>query len=179
MKQSSFILALFMLFAFSSSELSAQKLKNSKTERISKTSKKTVGDALPGEYFGEKFKISSPTAVENVIKRLGAQDTMEVQVIGVVQKVCKSKGCWTNVGSRMDSEQNLFVKFKDYGFFLPLDCDGKNIVLNGKAYIEVTAVEELRHYAEDEGKSAEEVAKITEPAMEYKFMATGAFLKSK
>ena len=112
-----------MLFAFSSSELSAQKLKNSKTERISKTSKKTVGDALPGEYFGEKFKISSPTAVENVIKRLGAQDTMEVQVIGVVQKVCKSKGCWTNVGSRMDSEQNLFVKFKDYGFFLR--CMGK------------------------------------------------------
>ena len=37
----------------------------------------------------------------------------------------------------------------------------------------MTSVEDLRHYAEDEGKSEEEIMAITEPVEELKFMATG------
>lgn len=177
MKLSTFILALVTLFAFSSSQLSAQKLKNKRTEKITKPIAKT-SMSMDGEYFGEKFVILKPIAVEKAIQKLDSKDTLNVQLSGVVQKVCKSKGCWTNIGSTMEADQSMFVKFKDYGFFLPLDCDGKEIVLTGKAYIEETPVDELRHYAEDEGKSAEEIAAITKPAKEYKFMASGAYLKN-
>jgi hypothetical protein len=34
-------------------------------------------------------------------------------------------------------------------------------------------VEDLRHYAEDEGKTPEEIAQITEPVVELKIMASG------
>ncbi|MCE2790741.1 MAG: DUF4920 domain-containing protein [Saprospiraceae bacterium] len=46
----------------------------------------------------------------------------------------------------------------------------------GKAYRETTSVEDLKHFAEDEGKSAEEIAAITEPKTELKFMASGVMI---
>ena len=70
----------------------------------------------------------------------------------------------------------LFVMFKDYGFFVPLDFAGSKVVIQGMAFTEITTVEELRHYAEDEGKSAEEIAQITEAEKEHKFMANGVAL---
>lgn len=45
------------------------------------------------------------------------------------------------------------------------------------AYKSQTSVEELRHYAEDAGKSKEEIESITEPRIEYTFMADGVYLK--
>ncbi|MEN0048567.1 MAG: DUF4920 domain-containing protein, partial [Bacteroidota bacterium] len=67
-------------------------------------------------------------------------------------------------------------KFKDYGFFVPKDISGRQVIMEGYAYREVTPVEELRHYAKDDGMSEEEIAAITEPEEEFKFMASGVIL---
>ena len=74
------------------------------------------------------------------------------------------------------AEGEMFVQFQDYGFFMPKDIAGREVIVEGKAYKQETSVEELKHYAEDAGKSAEEIAAITEPVMEKKFMATGVVL---
>lgn len=132
-----------------------------------------------GTYYGEEFTVAETSSVQKAISGLATSDTLAIQLSGVVESVCKKKGCWTNIASEGNPDETFFVKFKDYGFFLPLDCEGQEVVLQGNAYIEVTPVEELRHYAEDEGKSEEEIAAITEPQEEYKFMASGAFLKNK
>ena len=68
------------------------------------------------------------------------------------------------------------VKFYDYGFFVPKDISGKEVIVEGKAFKEVTPFDELRHYAEDAGKSADEIAAITEPKAEWKFEATGVLV---
>ena len=39
------------------------------------------------------------------------------------------------------------------------------------------SVADLKHYAEDAGKSPEEIAKITEPSIEFAFEANGVLLK--
>jgi hypothetical protein len=132
-----------------------------------------------GAFFGEEFKVETTTSIQNAIKDLSASDTLNIQLAGMVESVCKKKGCWTNIATKENPDESFFVKFKDYGFFLPLDCEGQDVVMQGKAYIETTPVDELRHYAEDEGKSEEEIAAITEPKAEYKFMASGVFLKNK
>ena len=59
---------------------------------------------------------------------------------------------------------------------MPLDLAGSEVIVEGIAYREITTVDELKHYAEDEGLSAEEIAKITEPAEELKFMADGVII---
>jgi hypothetical protein len=75
----------------------------------------------------------------------------------------------------MDSGESgqMMVRFKDYGFFVPKDISGREVVVHGKAYYQLTPVEDLRHYAEDAGQSPEEVAAITEPKQELHFLAEG------
>jgi hypothetical protein len=79
----------------------------------------------------------------------------------------------------MDLTENKesFVKFKDYAFFVPLNADNSEAIVNGIAFIEVVSVDELRHYAKDGGKSAAEIKKITKPEITYAFTATGVLIK--
>ena len=76
----------------------------------------------------------------------------------------------------LGNDQEAMVRFKDYGFFMPLNAEGE-VIVNGKAFVSETSVEELRHYAEDAGKSAEEIAAITAPKRTYSFEADGVLLK--
>lgn len=51
------------------------------------------------------------------------------------------------------------------------------MVFEGKVYKSITDVETLRHYAEDAGKSQEEIEKINEPETSYTFIADGALVE--
>ena len=44
------------------------------------------------------------------------------------------------------------------------------------AQLKETSVKQLKHYAEDAGKSKEEIAKITEPKKEVIFVAKGVLV---
>jgi hypothetical protein len=92
-----------------------------------------------------------------------------------VIEVCQAKGCWMTL--KLENGEEAMVKFKDYGFFMPKDIAGKEVILNGKAFVNEVPVEEQRHYAEDAGKSKEEVAAITEPKKTYSFEADGVLIK--
>ena len=85
--------------------------------------------------------------------------------------VCPKKGCWISL--QMPDSTKAFVKMKDYGFFVPVDLKGKNIVLDGEAAMKTISVEELQHYAEDAKKSKEEIAAITKPEKELRLTAKG------
>lgn len=107
-------------------------------------------------------------------KGLKAGDTLVTKMRGKIKEVCSVKGCWMTLD--LDGENQVMVKFKDYGFFMPLNAEGE-VVINGKAFVTQTSVDELRHYAEDAGKSEEEIAAITAPKLEYRFEADGVLLK--
>ena len=100
---------------------------------------------------------------------------MVVKVRGTVQEVCQAKGCWMNIAND-ETGESMMVRFKDYGFFMPKDIAGREVIIEGQASFQETSVEELRHYAEDAGKSAEEIAAITEPKRELSFLASGVIL---
>ena len=53
----------------------------------------------------------------------------------------------------------------------------KEVIVNGKAYISEMSVEDQRHYAEDAGKSEEELAAITEVETTLSFEADGVLVK--
>jgi hypothetical protein len=134
--------------------------------------------AVPGDSFGAGVsKPESAITFAEVSTRLDSLDSLNVVVRAKVSEVCQAKGCWMNLVDPTSTAQGeLFVQFKDYGFFMPKDLAGKEVIVEGKAYKEQTSVEELKHYAEDAGKSAEEIAAITEPVTEKKFMASGVVL---
>ncbi|MBK9320005.1 MAG: DUF4920 domain-containing protein [Bacteroidetes bacterium] len=105
----------------------------------------------------------------------GNADINGVKVEGKVNEVCQAKGCWMQLDK--GDGTTMRVTFKDYGFFVPKDCGGKSAIILGHAYMDTTAVEDLRHYAEDAGKSKEEIEKITEPEVELAFEAEGVLIK--
>ena len=92
-------------------------------------------------------------------------------ISGEIINVCPKKGCWMNVKVDLDT---IFVKFKDYGFFVPkTGIEGKSILMSGKIFSDTISVERLRHYAEDTQLSIEEIENITQPEYKINMIANG------
>ncbi|MBP7515759.1 MAG: DUF4920 domain-containing protein, partial [Flavobacteriales bacterium] len=88
---------------------------------------------------------------------------------------CQKKGCWMDV--QLPNNEVMKVKFLDYAFFVPTEgLEGKTAILNGVATKETIDVATLQHYAEDAGKTKEEIAQITEPRTEITFLADGVLI---
>ncbi|WP_405608159.1 DUF4920 domain-containing protein [Polaribacter sp. Asnod1-A03] len=130
--------------------------------------------------FGDK--ITSEDAITSAqmfdkFKTLELGDTVNVKFASSINDVCSKKGCWMKLP--LDKETETMVRFKDYGFFMPLDSKDSEVIVQGKAFVTETSVEDLRHYAADAGKSEEEIAAITESKIEFAFEANGVLMKTK
>lgn len=133
-----------------------------------------VGQGISAQstQHGASFELKEDIKeTSKVFQNLMASDSLNVQVKGTITEVCQAKGCWMKV-NLSDSEE-IFVRFKNYGFFVPTDAAGKNVIMNGLAFVEEMSVADQRHYAEDKGATKEEVAKITEPKRTLRFEADG------
>ena len=128
------------------------------------------------QFFGEKIEADDFITFDDFVSQVNQKEEVNVKLKAKVESVCQAKGCWMNLISDKQTDNEVFVKFKDYGFFMPKDISGRYVVVEGKGYKEVTSVDELRHYAEDEGLSKAEIDAITEPKEELKFMASGVAL---
>jgi hypothetical protein len=127
--------------------------------------------------FGEKFSADKAMSSADMLKKyktMKAGDTVVVKFRSKVNEVCKKKGCWMSM--QLPGENESFVRFKDYGFFVPKNADGSEAIVHGKAYLDVVPVTQLQHYAKDGGKSDEEIAKIKEPKVTYAFQADGVLM---
>jgi hypothetical protein len=127
-----------------------------------------------GKIFGEGVKQGNVVPAEKMEATMGTEKTADMKISGEVQNVCKKKGCWITL--KMPDGTPMRVTFKDYAFFMPMDIVGKKVVLDGIAKKQTISAETLRHYAEDAHKSAEEIAKITEPKKELAFEAKGVVI---
>lgn len=129
------------------------------------------------QTFGKAFSADHPIPFQAVPDKLAGKDSVVLQTAGMVKEVCQAKGCWMKVD--IGNGQEMMVKFKDYGFFVPKDIVGKQVILNGMAYQKTLTVAQLRHYAEDAGKSEKEIAKIKKPQAAVQFEADGVILSAK
>jgi predicted small secreted protein len=120
-------------------------------------------------HYGMEDKEWGPTVALGMI----GGDEANVIVEGTIVDVCQKKGCWMRVA---DGGDELFVRFQDYGFFVPMNAAGHEVVMHGTSVAQVASVEELRHYAEDAGKSPEEIAAITEPETRVTFFADSVYI---
>jgi hypothetical protein len=131
------------------------------------------------ESFGEKINAAKSLSAAEMHEKyagLKAGDTLEVKFTAMVNSVCKMKGCWM-VLDLPDTDKDPQVKFKDYGFFVPKDIEGRQVIVKGKAFIEEVSVEDQKHYAKDAGKSTQEIEEIYNAQKSYGFLADGVLLK--
>ncbi len=132
-------------------------------------------------FFGDFFELNSDISaneMSKIYKTIGVLDTVQAKFSATVTDVCEIKGCWMKLKLNNNNEEDVvMVKFKDYGFFMPKDILGKNVVVNGKAFVEQMSIKEQKHYAMDGGESKQVIALITKPKKTYRFTADGVLLK--
>lgn len=73
----------------------------------------------------------------------------------------------------LGGQQQMRVTFKDYAFFVPKDLNGERVLIEGALKRDITTVDEQRHYAEDAGKSKQEIQAIQQADTVYTFEAVG------
>jgi len=138
---------------------------------------KTPKTIIKYASFGDKISAENAISKNEMLqkfKSLKKGDTIQVKFKTKINKSCKKKGCWMRLD--LGNNEESLVRFKDYGFFVPLNSAGKDVVVNGKAYLDVVTVAQLQHYAKDEGLSQEEINKITEDEVTYAIESDGVLL---
>ncbi len=133
-------------------------------------------EAIENHYYGDTITEDGAVDVSELMGMMEGQDSIRVKIRGTVNSSCQKKGCWM----RMDlgNEEELFVRFRDYEFFVPKNLNGEEAIAEGVAFVESFSVDHLKHLAEDAGKSEEEIAAITEPEVSVRFTADGVIIKS-
>ncbi|MCI2228948.1 DUF4920 domain-containing protein [Polaribacter sp. MSW13] len=149
-----------------------------KKEKATTSTEKTKKEVIAFDSFGDKISADKALTSEEMLAKFSTMkigDTLNVKFASSIKEVCSKKGCWMKLP--LDKETETMVRFKDYGFFMPLDSKDREVIVEGKAFVQETSVKELQHYAEDAGKTKEEIAKITEPKKEFAFVANGVLMK--
>jgi len=128
--------------------------------------------------FGDSISPDSAITKEVLLAKylsLKTNDTIEVKVASTIVDVCQKKGCWMNLD--LGSGKTALVRFKDYGFFVPKNASKSEVIVHGKAYVEVTPISDLKEYAKDAGKSKAAIDSIVAPETNYTFIADGVLIK--
>jgi hypothetical protein len=130
------------------------------------------------DYFGDSAAISTPVLTgTEVLEQLETSDSIWVTFQAPIQDVCQTKGCWMEV--RLDSATTAFVRFKDYGFFMPMDASGELATIAGAVVKKELSVEWLQEQARDANEPDSVIASITQPEVRLTVMASGVALPKK
>lgn len=143
--------------------------KKTETEPVKEVAYQSFGDSISADGAITK------EALFTKYKELKEGDTLEVKFASTIKEVCQKKGCWMQL--ELPEENSAFVKFKDYGFFMPLNSAKSEVIVNGKAFVSIESVDDLRHYAKDAGKSQAAIDSIINPETTYSFVADGVLIQ--
>lgn len=129
------------------------------------------------EYFGKRIDRKGAIAASELSQRMQGRDSLRIKLQGPIVAVCQKKGCWMTMNA--GGADPMMVRFEDYAFFVPKDASGRTAVLEGIARYEVLTEAQRRHYAQDAGKSSDEVNAIQGDSKRLTFEAVGVILTSK
>lgn len=123
-------------------------------------------------HRGAAFTLQDSITLDEIAKDPAAFAGKTVKVSGKIGSVCKKKGCWMTLNGQTPAAVARVV-FKDYGFFVPLDSQGKLATLEGVVEAKMLDEAERKHLAEDAQKPVEEI-----PAAELRLVAAGVEIRA-
>ena len=122
------------------------------------------------ETFGAEFNSHLPmvTIAELATKSIN-YISEPFQVKTRIAKVCQKKGCFFIA---QQNEHVIRVSFKDYGFFIPTDSDGKTVLLTGELIQQEMTAKQAAHYTKDLQAQPGSV----KPGLVYEIVATSIII---
>jgi len=132
------------------------------------------GKAKVGTVYGQRTDERGAMPAMELYNMVVNGDTVNVKVKTKVVTSCASEGCWLTF--RVNDSTDALAKMKGHSFFVPLDIQGKTVILDGKSYMKVTSVKELKHLAEDAKKPKKEIDAITKEKKQIVFITNGVLV---
>lgn len=129
-----------------------------------------------GENYGQVIVDTSEaiTVSEMLTSFKSKTGKAEYTIKGEITEICLNAGCWININK--GNGETFMVRFKDH-FTIPTKTKTESqAFIHGIAFFDTISVELLQHYAEDAGKSKEEISKIRQIKYEFGFEADGITL---
>ena len=96
---------------------------------------------------GEKLKGLKAVTLSELMKTPDTYVGKTVAVEGTVRQACQKKGCWMELAQA--DGQAVRVTFKNYGFFVPKDCAGSHVKLEGLVSVKELSEAKAKHYEEE------------------------------
>jgi hypothetical protein len=104
------------------------------------------------EVFGALLpEQGTPIGLAELINNGEKYQDQEVLVATRIAKVCQKKGCFFVA---TEGAATARISFKDYGFFIPTDAGGKEVLLLGTFSHTGVSEKEAEHFASDLGDTA-------------------------
>lgn len=119
-------------------------------------------------HYGGDFTLKGFVDFQRLVANPKAYEGKTLKVESPIKSVCKKKGCWMVISDGKD-DHNIRIRMKDYGFFVPKNCDGQTAVVEGVFAIKVLSEATVKHYEEDAGKDP---AKVSGERIEMSMTAT-------
>lgn len=114
---------------------------------------------------------AAPTVkLSKVLQDFETYKNQTVSVEGKVAQVCEQKGCWIRI-----EDQNISVRaiMKGHAFSVPKELKNKKVKITGIMEQKELPVNVVRHYMKDEGRSNDEIKKVTQPQKVFQFVVDG------
>jgi len=99
--------------------------------------------------YGEEINAKGATPTNEFLALVSSNEE-SFKIEGVVEEVCQAKGCWMKI--KNEQGQSIRITFKDYGFFVPKDIAGREVIFEGSAAVVDLDEDLAKHYADDSGK---------------------------
>jgi len=129
-----------------------------------------ITPSASGVVYGKVSEEGKALAVDKVEQNL-KENKFEGKITGKVVEVCRAEGCWLKLEKGDGSA--MMVRAKNHSFLVPVDLIGKSVVIDGEAEVKEVSEEMRKHYAEDAGKSKDEIEKIKGAEKQIVFQAKG------
>lgn len=120
-----------------------------------------------GKVYGASDFVAPTVKLNDVLKDFEAYRNQTVTVEGKVVQVCEEKGCWIKI-----EDKNITVRaiMKGHAFSVPKELKNKKVRITGIMEQKELPVNVVRHYMKDEGRSADEIKKVTQPQKVFQFV---------
>lgn len=163
MKKLLFFAVLIATFSFSAfAQDDIEKMKPSDADKVAEFN--SNGKILRGAAIGDSKMVSLAKIMEKPAEFTGKMVVVE----GVIVRSCKMEGCWMELAPTADAK-SVRVKFKDHGFFIPLQSAGFKAKAEGVFSIKTLSKAEVDHLVNDDGAKFDKINEdgtVTEIAFE-------------
>ena len=70
------------------------------------------------DNYGDPITIVDKSSIRSILENPQKNRGEEFLISGTITNVCQKKGCWMTIA---EDSVEMFIRFKDYGFFMPKD----------------------------------------------------------